>query len=105
MPYDVSLELVRKRWAWSHERHFPPQYVKELRKFIQARAAQELANGGDPRIVRHFVHRLAAVLFLNGQGSGDEIVHILFVDCVIGLEVHRPKLEEGKLLAILPQPR
>ena len=37
-------------WAWANNAHLPTKNVQELRKLIEAGAAEETANGSDPRV-------------------------------------------------------
>src|SRR5271169_7061812 len=38
-------------WTWTDDRHVAAQYVQELGQFVQARAPQEGADAGNPRVV------------------------------------------------------
>ena len=54
-PVGVILDGVRDVRTGPNEAHVAEQDVPELRELIQAGAAQECADAGDPRVVRDLV--------------------------------------------------
>ena len=50
----VRLHILRRQGPRSHQAHFPPQDVYDLRQLIQAVTAQEAADRGDARVVLYF---------------------------------------------------
>src|SRR5271167_4338754 len=96
VPDIVLAVLIGQRRPRAHERHFAPQYVDELRQFIEACPADDLPDRSDSRIVFHLVHRLAvrALLFF----TGDHLLHERLVDLRIVIGVHGTELQalEGR---------
>src|SRR2546430_11530237 len=49
--WTVTIDFIRKRWAWTNERHFTSQNIKELGEFIYTSLAKKSANFSNPGIV------------------------------------------------------
>src|SRR6202041_1626298 len=64
--------------------------------------------GGDARVVGDLVNRGFFLAFGDGSSvglSGDEILHIVFMDGVVVGDLHGTKLEESKVFAVLAHAR
>src|SRR4030067_2905308 len=42
----VALQVLHQQWARTDQAHLTPQYIKQLRKFVQAGSPQESAPAG-----------------------------------------------------------
>jgi hypothetical protein len=43
--------VTRKKWAWPNEGHVSPQYIEQLRKLVETRAAKQFADWRKPFMV------------------------------------------------------
>ena len=98
VPGLVTLILVRERRARANEGHLATENVKELRKLIQAGAAEKTAQRRDAGIVPQLVD---AFTFTQVAFAFDESRRVLAMDGRIVVHVHSTELQKVELLAVL----
>ena len=101
VPRLVLLDLVGERRPRSDERHLAAQDVPELRQLVEARLAQEPPDRRDPRVVGHLEHAVVAAVLARLSARLDEPAHVLVMERVIRVRVHRPELQHRERLRIL----
>src|SRR5207248_5994848 len=105
MPDIVDFEFIRQRRARAYQRHIAHHNVPELRKFVEARLAQEPAYCSYPGIILDFVHRrLSRFLVRTLRLAIDKPLHILLVDLGVVVHVHRAELQAAESRTELAKP-
>ena len=89
VPVLVALPLVGQARPRTHQGHVPFENVEELREFVQAGLADELAEGKDAGVVGDLEHLYILVGTLDF--TVDEILDVFLVDQGVAVDVHRPK--------------
>src|SRR5208283_4291476 len=107
VPDLVSGYFVRKRRAGSDKRHFSPEYIQELRKFVQASPSQERPYPRYSRVVRKLVDASTVAITIGGIAlglAGDQLRHIFPVNAGIVIDIHRSEFQECEERTVLPYP-
>ncbi len=107
VPCLVGCYFVRNRRTRSDQRHFSPEHIQELRKFIQATPPQERSYRRDSSVVRKLVdaNPVAVALAWIALGlAGDQLGHIFPVNAGIIADIHRPEFKEREGLTVLSDP-
>ncbi len=100
----VPVHLVGHGRPWTNEGHVPSQHVPQLGKLVQAQLAKDHADPRDARVVRGAegfpllaagTHRLQLLLV-----AGEVRLHVLAVERVVGVDLHRAELEQRERLEL-----
>jgi hypothetical protein len=102
----VELDLTRLMWAWSYEWHISPEYIPELREFIDRESLYDTTEPHSTWIILYLVERsYASIIFFFEFFLIDHGIiwdPIFFLGAV--LPVHISELVQGKYLSILSDP-
>src|SRR5208283_1329321 len=105
MPSLVEFEFVRQRRARTNEAHIATQDVDDLRKLIDAVAADDAPDARDAFVVGEFENLFALVIGAVGRRALPEpnpLLDVFAMRVVAGLASHRAQLEKAEFLAADP---
>src|SRR5271167_1895876 len=101
MPSFVKLKFVGKRGTRADQTHVAAQHVEDLRKLIDAVAAQDATDAGDAVVVGEFENFLTVLLHAIRRrtlAGADPLLDVFAMSIVAHRATHRAELEEVELL-------
>ena len=99
----VLVDLVLQRGPRTDERHVATHDVPELGELVEARLAKKPAEDRHAGVVGDLEHTVTSGL-LRLTARLDEPAHVLLVDGVVVVDVHRPELQHREGLRHLADP-
>ncbi len=103
MPHIIGAEFVGDRRARADEGHVSAKHVPELRHFIKAGLAHELADWRDSRILLDLEHgrRAGSLRGLSLNLAGNELADIFLVNPRIAIRPHGAELQDRERFPVL----